>query len=263
MSPTSKKVRLFVFFDKLFYRFNKLISSIHQGFWLGFLNRTELISATDQMYDSKMHYYTPTYTHSGLNYWEQGIIDSYFSKCRSILIGGAGSGREMIALTQSNYRVDGFECSHKMFEYCKRLLADEKIESNIYLCAPDTVPEKPGKYDGMIIGWGTYMHIQGRNARINFLNQCSEHIKKGGPILLSFFVRDPKDSRFHIIYHTARVIRKLMLNKDILDMGDTLDGSFDHYFTREEIESELNDSGFNMIYYKDNAGYPHAVAKKK
>lgn len=77
--------------------------------------------------------------------------------------------------------------------------------------------------------------------------------------MISFFERKP-DSRFMTwIYRVAKTVRKIRFSSEAVELGDALEGTFDHYFEQTELESELEKAGFNVIEY---AGTPfaHAVA---
>ena len=43
-----------------------------------------------------------------------------------------------------------------------------------------------------------------------------------------------------------------------VELGDTVSGSFDHHFSREEIEAELKAAGFRTVHTADTP-YGHAV----
>jgi len=64
-----------------------------------------------------------------------------------------------------------------------------------------------------------------------------------------------------MIIRIGRIIRTLRRSKKILEFGDSLNPQgFCHRFTKEEIEVELRDAGFDFIYYSDS-DYAHAIGK--
>ena len=259
------RVRIFAFCDRNLKRFLNLLIVLHQGFWLGVLNRKGLDKVTEFYYLSIEKYLSLNYNKSGLSNWEENAVYTYFKECKSILVGACGGGREIIALVGMGFQVDGFECSDKLVECSEQALKNEGIDARVYPSPPNQVPSELGKYDGLILGWGAYMHILGREERIRFLKQFRLHIKENGPLLLSFFARD-KSKQYERTYKVARFVGYLTRNSDSIELGDTIHGSFDHFFTKEEVENELNQAGFEMIcysdaYYSDETSYPHAVAK--
>lgn len=116
------------------------------------------------------------------------VIDNYFKDCKNVLVGAAGAGREIIALSNHDIKVDAFECNPSLVDECRCLLNKVGVNAGIFLTEPDNVPNELGSYDGLIIGWGGYMHIIGADNRIRFLKQCRKHIRPEGPILVSFFI---------------------------------------------------------------------------
>jgi len=254
------RVRIFAFLDLNIKRFLNVVIAIHQGFWLGLLNQNQIDRATELNYLSLEKYRNLNYNNSGLWDWEEKAFNTYFKKCKSILLGACGGGREVMALSDMGFQVDGFECSEKLVEHCKEALISKSIKAQIYLCPPSQVPSELNKYDGLIMGWGAYMHIRGKDERIRFLKQFRLHVNDNGPLLLSFFVRD-KSKQYERIYKVARFVAFLSRNSDPIELGDTINGTFDHFFTKEEIEYELSMAGFEMVFYSAERTYPHAVAK--
>lgn len=237
-----------------------LVSVLHQGVWLGLLDRHGFHHIAEQQYLNWTRYRDPDYNRSGLWWWEEAMLERFFGSCQSILVGAAGGGREVLALTRRGIQVDAFECAPGLIEYCRELLAAERIVTRVAVAFPDQVPEELGLYEGLLMGWGGYMHIAGQETRIQFLQQCRRHLRPGGPILLSFFVRGTEAKRFRWIYHIAQTIRRLHKPGELVELGDTLSGTFDHYFTKEEIQRELVAAGFTLEYYADTP-YGHAVGR--
>jgi len=259
------RVRIFSFCDINVKRFLKIVEAIHRGFWLGVLNRNGLDKATELYYLSLKKYQSLNYNKIGLWQWEENALNTYFEECKSILIGACGGGREIVALASMGFQVDGFECSHELVEYSKEILTSEGIDAQVYFAPPNQVPIELNIYDGLIIGWGGYMHIPGRDRRISFLKQIRLHVKDDGPLLLSFFARD-KSKQYGRICKVARFVAFLTRNSHPVELGDNINGTFDHCFTKEEIDHELSQAGFEMVYYSaiyssDETSYPHAVAK--
>ena len=102
------------------------------------------------------------------------------------------------------------------------------------------------------------MHIVGRESRVRFLRALRNRVKLGGPLLISFFTRNPEAQRFKWIRNISAVVRRLRLSTEPVELGDTVSGSFDHHFSREEIEAELEAAGFRTVHTADTP-YGHAV----
>jgi hypothetical protein len=125
---------------------------------------------------------------------------------------------------------------------------------------PNRVPDGVGQHDGAIMGWGGYMHIPGRPARVNFLQQIRSHLPPGGPLLLSFFSHRQPSRSDRLVAGIAGVIRRLRRSRDPVEIGDRICGTFDHRFCEREIGSELESAGFDMIHFAHQP-YGHAVGR--
>jgi hypothetical protein len=145
---------------------------------------------------------------------------------------------------------------------CRSLLVGQAVEVQVLEAAPDAVPDGLASYDGAIIGWGAYMHIPGRARRIAFLGQLRRHIRPGGPLLVSYFARRVDGRAFRSKAAIARVIRRLRFSSEPVEIGDSLDRTFDHWFTESDIRSELEQAGFETVSTAADP-YGHAVATSR
>lgn len=249
---------LFHHADRVLAAALKAIRVAHEGVWLGIMDRDALDRATALYYRRRPGYRDPRYNESGLHGWEERVLDRHFGDCSSVLVGAAGGGREVVALCGRGLRVAAFERSPELVEFCRGLLESAGLAAEVVLSPPGEAPAGDEIFDGVIVGWGAYMHIPGRDARVRFLRQLRNRIRTGGPILLSFFARK-KDSRRDVwIQRIARTIRRLRLSREPVEVGDSVSGSFDHYFTREEVAAELAAAGFRLELY-DPEPFGHAV----
>ena len=112
-------------------------------------------------------------------------------------------------------------------------------------------------YEGIIVGWGAYMLIQGSEKRVAFLRSLRELVFPGAPILLSFFHRGMGGHRHRAAGLIANTTRQL-LRRPRLEIGDALSPNYVHYFTEKEVNEELQHGGFDPEFYSDK-GYGHAV----
>jgi hypothetical protein len=254
--------RIFLKSDRWLTRLVTGLRAIHQGFWLGILDREALHYVTDRDYSTREIYRTSYHNFSGLLPWEETVISRFFGECRSVLLGAAGAGREILALSRRGVRVDAFEPCHELVEVSQHLLAAEGVGAKVIPSLPDRVPEEFGMYDGLIMGWGGYTHIIGRGARIRFLAQFRRHVRPGAPILLSFLTRQPGSLPHRLIFTIARFIRFVRRSHEMVEPGDALVRAYFHFFTEEEIRQELEASGYHLEYYSE-VGYGHAVGTAK
>ena len=256
--PTIKIYLLsFKILHRVFEKLYSIIFSCFTGLWLGLLKREDFYLVDEIYYNNSKMYYKEEYNRRGLWNWEKEVIDKYFYECGKLLLVGAGGGREFLALHKMGYDIDGFECNPKLVEYANMLLGKEGIVPNVQISPRDVCQYGMKVYDGIILGWGMYMLIQEKEQRIALLRNLRNQLKEDSPALLSFFCRSDAERRFKVVSRVGNTIRWL-LRRNFLVVGDYLAPNYVHYFTREEIASEMQAAGFQLVLYSTN-GYGHAV----
>jgi hypothetical protein len=239
------------------------VQALHQGFWLGLLDGPGLEAATARFYARNHRYGERPHNVAGFLGWEGALIDRYFDACRTILVGAAGGGREVVALARRGVTVDGFDCSPALVATAERVLAEQGLRARMQLAPPGAVPDGLGTYDGVILGWGAYSHVAGRPARVRLLRALVGHLRPAGPFLLSYQTRpvDPAAQRaYRWILATARVLRVARRDPTPLELGDTLPSYFAHRFTQPEIEAEVAAAGLTVEHLQE-VEYGAAIAR--
>ena len=225
----------------------------------------------DFYYDNSKIYSDEKHNKRGLWAWEQSAVNSFYKSCKSILVIGVGGGREALALGKLGYEVDGSECNPRLLQFAQKILSRDGENPNIQFTPRDQCPDTNKVYDGILLGYNTYMLIHGKSQRVAFLKKLCTIAKKQSPLLLSFYCRSGQGRRFKVIAITANIMR-FLLRRDPVESGDDLypyalttgDSRsitlpyYVHYFTRDEIAAELKEGGFALAYYSTD-DYPHAV----
>jgi hypothetical protein len=103
------------------------------------------------------------------------------------------------------------------------------------------------------------MHIRGRRRRVTFLRELRDKLEAGSPILLSFYTRMGKSRYFPMVAGIGNVPAQI-LGRDRVEVGDCMIPNFAHFFTREEVESELGEGGFTLLDF-ETAEYGHAIGR--
>lgn len=244
-----------------------LVNSCFDGVWLGVLDRSALARLDEGYYDDAREVLDGrafTYTEeehnlSGLRDWEAAVVDAHFDPGGRIVVTGAGGGREVIALLERGFDPVGYEPNRTLATAGSALLDRGGHSSRLRVCERDVFPPDVDSCDGLIIGWGSYMLIPGRDRRIAFLRAARRRVPEDAPLLCSFYVRNPDGLRYHtIVARVANVIRRIR-RAEPADLGDAISNNYVHYFTRAEIEAELAAGGFRMISFAAQP-YGHAVA---
>lgn len=240
----------------------KITTAAHAGFnglWLGLMSKDTLHGIDEMYYDAnKGMYCNEEYNRRGLFAWEREVVDNFFADRSSVLVAAVGGGREVLALRRLGFDADGFECHPGLVSFANELLEKEGLTPDVRCVPRDQFPEDGRSYDGLIVGWGAYMLIQGRRNRVNFLKGLRAKVGDGAPLVVSFFHR-ASDQALHLkIVRSSGNFFRSLLRREPLEYGDDLVPDFVHYFSREELAAELAEAGFAMVYYSKK-DYGHAV----
>ena len=165
----------------------------------------------------------------------------------------------MFALRRLGIDTDGFDSHPELVRFANEMLERKGMAPDIRWAPWDRLPDIEGEYDAVIVGWGAYMHIRRRERRVEFLRELRSVMAAGAPILLSFFVTDEASRYFRWV---ARIGNPLawVLRRDPVRVGDSLAPHFSHYFTRERLERELTEGGFQMVRFEAEE-YGHAIGR--
>lgn len=229
------------------------------GVSLGLL-RAETMHRIDGYYFDQCEdrYYDEGYNKSGLHDWERRAIDEHFRGRRRLLVTSVGGGREVLALQELGYVVDGFECNAGLAAFAKALCEKEGRAADIMLAERDQCPATGSVYDGAVVGWGAYTLIQGRKKRVEFLKQLRPQVEEGAPLLVSYMARVCDSKYLRTVAAVGNVFRTI-LGRERLELGDDLNPIYVHLFNEAEIAAELGEAGFTLKTYAAGP-YGHAVA---
>jgi len=262
-----KLLRVYFRSDRLRRNATIALTAAFKGAWLGLLRHSWLHQMDEAYYDAAApssqvrDYRDDDYNQSGLLSWEAQAIREHFPSSGRLLVLGAGGGREVVALDKLGYSVDGFECHPGLVASAAGLLARIGAASSVRLSPRDSLPDglAQGPYDGIIIGWGAYMLIRGRARRIALLRQLHRRASGGAPLLVSFFARRGTSKYLQIAARVGNAVARLTGGERV-EVGDDLDENFFHRFTEDEIREELDEAGFETVFFSDEL-YGKAVGR--
>jgi hypothetical protein len=259
VAARTRRTRLFQRADRWFNRLVLLATAVHEGFWLACLSVDELNTVTARHYGQSQESISPEGNRRGFFDWEHAAVEQYFPAGAHVLVAGAGGGREILALRHAGHSAEGFECNRALVDASNAIFDQLGETRGITFCPPDQVPSGPSSYNGIIVGWTAYSHIATRERRVAFLRVLCQRAHPGSPMLISFFSRSG-DSPYDVLaVRFASWIRRLVRGrKEPLEIGDHLNWSYSHWFTREQIESELREAGIRPVHL-GNVGEGYAV----
>ena len=257
----SLRVRLAISSDRRFKQTLNGLRAVHQGLWLGLLDPDDLAAANAAAYERWEQFRDDGFNQSGLAEWESDAIERHFPPGSSVLVPSAGAGRELIGLNDLGFRATGFDPSLALVQIGENLLTQHGSTISLLLSPPDRIPDGlDGPFDAILFGWGGYIHIQSRATRVALISDLRMLVDTDTPMIISFFLRSPDDRMFAATRKIATTIRRVRRSHEPVELGDTVAGTFDHFFTWDEIESELHDGGFAVVE-TSTTPYPHLVCR--
>lgn len=226
------------------------LAAAFDGLWLGLLRPRDLEALDEAFYQATrerqqgrvLGYADAEYTRRGLEDWEERFVTQLPPQSR-VLVTGAGGGREVLALLRAGHDAVGFEPNPAFVEGGDRTLAAEGHAGRLHPMPRDGFPSVAGTFDAVIVGWGSYMSVPGRDARVSFLRAARSVLPAGGPMLVSGWYRE-SDTAYDLTVARIGTRVRRVLRRAPLEVGDALIDCYVHRFTREELETEVVDAGF-------------------
>jgi 2-polyprenyl-3-methyl-5-hydroxy-6-metoxy-1,4-benzoquinol methylase len=192
---------------------------------------------------------------------EEAVREKFPKPPARILVGGAGGGREPLALAEMGYEVVAFDPTRPLITALARQ-------------APPNVSALPGSYEEMdelfgegerfdaaIVGWGSFSHLRDEETRIATLRSFAR--VTDGPILVSFLALRAGG----IPARLARLRRLLprQPNRDEQDIFAVSIG-FYHPVDEEEVRRLTDAAGLEITHLSFDSrdtNWPHVVLRRR
>lgn len=239
-------------------RMEWLMRSLHSGLWLGILSHSTSQDLNRLYYDDARMYHSSDYNASGLFLWEQEIVKNAFEGLRDIVVIGAGAGREVAALSKMGMDCTGYECHEGLRKRGREILDSTGARGDILPMLPDHCPDFPRPPEGIIIGWGVYGLIRGRDTRIQLLRDLREAVRPQAPLMLSFYLQSGPRWSYELAWRLGKSLGAFSRAPKV-EFGDSIGPRYGHFFSLESLDEELRAGGWTLSTFEKNP-YPHAVA---
>jgi hypothetical protein len=228
------------------------------------LDRDERAALGVELYESRLGT-----TREVLAAWEEEWIARDLPRAPArVLIGGAGEGREGIALEGRGYTVGALEPGALAVGRCMAVLSDravvrrgtyEELASAVLDGAPSGLDAiAGGEWDAIWLGWTSVMHVLEDRERARLFEAC-DRICPSGPILATFYPteRARRSGRAHRVgLSIGRAIARA--RGGIVAPGDAESFGFACGFlrgwTREEMEAHAARVGRIAEWRGDDEG---------
>jgi SAM-dependent methyltransferase len=190
--------------------------------------------------------------------WEQEVLGRHMADPGTVLVLGAGSGRESIALAQHGYRVVGLDTNRDGLRIaCRQAAMDDSRAAFVQadFLAP---PILPSNLNYIFVSGVMYSSVPGKQRRQDWVRSLRSNLKQGGKIVLNFVVaREPETGVQRFIDALNRRLLLLPGSNKTYQPGDFCSqGHFMHAFADEqEIRSELAGAGATIHQVSLNDGF--------
>jgi len=219
--------------------------AVFEGTWLGFLDRAELHRLDVEFYERQTQYQDAAYNDGGLHAWESELVSRFVPRGAQVVVTGAGGGREVLALAAAGYDATGYECNSGMRSAANA--RSRRGPERIRAVERDTFPKLEHPTDAVLVGWGSYMLMAGRERRRRFLNDARVALNPGGVIIASFALQTETAAPYlRVVWRISSVIRRLR-RASPTELGDVLAPNYMHMFSLDEIRGEFASAGLSVI----------------
>jgi len=195
-----------------------------------------------------------------LNTKEFEIVNKYINKKHKILDLCCGTGRNLIPLTKSKYKIEGIDFSKGMINEAIKYAKKEKVKIKIEQGDATSINRKNSYYDLVLLLGDSLGSIPKRENRQKTINEIYRILKPNGIFIcmvgnrnanLNFFLQHIKQYLFNSNFNYGDRIYNFLGSKGI--HHDYSKKEIKHSFTKANfkiIESvkERNDLSYKLIY---------------
>lgn len=189
-----------------------------------------------------------------------------------VLVGGAGSGREVRFLLEQGYEVDAFEPTPRLWRNLDRVAGDScrvwRASYAEWVAFRRTAAAGHDRvYDAMLLGWGSLSHVLDAQERFDVLRAACEAVPHG-PVLASFFLRPVSHAAVHHPGRARSIGRRLARlvgsRRGAVEEPSAerflLHAGFAHAYSEQEIEQVIaRIPGRTLVWEARHNGYPHVT----
>ena len=193
-----------------------------------------------------------------LESWETDVLAGHQMKTGTILVLGAGVGRESIALAERGFSLVGLDINREGLHVAARQARAKHLRPLFAQADFLALPIGPGRVDYVFMSGIMYSSIPGRPQRQAWLRSLRPCLKNQGLLVLNFLIAREIDSRTHrLIHRLNRWLTTLPGTNQSYQLGDTCSQNhFLHAFVdEEEIRSELLETGARVHQLHWHEGY--------
>jgi len=187
--------------------------------------------------------------------WEQELFASHVRPSDSILVAGAGSGRDVLPFLEAGHQVTALDIAPGALATLKdRARRRGRSVATIHASVVDA--DLPAaSFDVILFSWFTFGYIRGSTARQAALLRSEKALRPGGRMVVSYPCRVEAGGRRPFVAKLARVVARTIGGVEV-EPGDEFNVTgtasrpsvfFTHHFTDREIEGEVQQAGLHIL----------------
>ena len=215
----------------------------------------------DQLGALMRRYYEHSYEQAGrripltayswsLELWEERVLAQHRPLPGTVLVLGAGLGRESLALAQRGYPVLALDIAHGGSAIGARRAASLNLPVIFVHADFLTLPIPSASVTYILLSGVMYSAVPGRARRQAWLQHLHNSLTPDGRIILNFVIaREPESALMRHIQTCTRMILRWPGSNQTYQPGDTCtNGHFMHTFQDErELRAEVTEAGATLI----------------
>lgn len=193
-----------------------------------------------------------------LEAWEERVLAQHLSRPDTILILGAGLGRESLVLAQRGYRVLALDFARSGLVIGARRAASLNLPVIFIQADFLTLPVQAASVTYILLSGVMYSAVPGRTRRQEWLRSLRTCVVPGGKLVLNFVIaREPDTVLTRMIRRCTGAILSWPGTNQTYQDGDTCtNGHFMHVFRdEEELRAEVAEAGATLIELHWPDGY--------
>ena len=193
--------------------------------------------------------------------WEAELFARYIHPGDSILIVGAGGGRDALPLLARGHAVTALDIAPRALQALTeraraRGFTVPTLQASI---AEASLP--PAAFDVVLFSWFCLSYLHGAEERAQALSRSAKALRPGGRILLSYPFRGDSRPPASPAPSVVRIFARLFGGVEV-DPGDdyTVSGTvlrpgvfFTHPFRPKDIEDEVRSLGFSAVFHDQSS----------
>ena len=184
----------------------------------------------------------------GLSTEEQHCREQLPEHGRTLLVLGAGGGREVIAFARQGYQVTGVDFSEGMLALAERAATEQGLSFQALTGEISQLSLPAQSFDIVWISRNMYSAVFTRQRRVAMLSTIHRILRKNGILVNSFLVGSTRESLKS--YRLKKVIAWLTLGNRGYETGDRIVANREaiHAFSSSEaLRSECTEGGFALL----------------